>query len=100
MDDNYQPRCPLPVYRMQYTDDGEEKAPSVERCKGIISVIRTSGGTFFQNELDEEAVHWKVECEMGHVLFVPDDEGNGLDRLMPSDELILHVIAGMNVSLL
>lgn len=80
--------CRLPVVRHQYADDDTE-IRTVEPCGEIVFYTGADGGAFYRwsgdgdydGPPDDTPKYWKVECANGHVIFVPDDEGN--ERTIP-----------------
>ena len=86
MSDNYTPRCPLPVLRFVYDEDGNDGPPEVQVCGGMLLLTHAGLDTFYCGQaVPQDADAWKVECDSGHVLFVQDDEGNDRLSSLPYD---------------
>lgn len=91
-------KCPLPVVRVVLDDDGE-----VDRQTFAIQPCGES--VFVADETCEYVVMsapghvvrsfgcrgWRVECQMGHVLLVPDHEGNEYAVLNEPDDNTIHM---------
>lgn len=70
--------CPLKVVRKHYVEATDTFTLAVESCNGELWITGTERGPVWA---DGEAYHdsgviWKVECEHGHVVLVPDHEGD------------------------
>lgn len=90
--------CPMPAFRMMPIggDDSGERVPMVEVC-GYPLGLYTEGGADFYADLSDpswDAPSWRVECQGGHVLLMPD----GVDDL-PSSELAYDPTVALSVLL-
>lgn len=70
--------CPLKVVRKHYREEADDFVLAVELCGGELWIKGNEYGPVWA---DGEAYHdsgviWKIECEHGHVLLVPDHEGD------------------------
>lgn len=93
--------CPLPVLRFTWSDDpAAERGPvAVQHCGQPLHVEHTrttylvAGG-----EMEVAGPSWQVICEGGHVLLVPDDEGNdNIDELGFDVALVQEALVGIGV---
>lgn len=73
-------RCQLPVLRGHYVepelDPAEPFKRYIEPCGEELTLVQES---VFYLDLDgvaDLADSWRVECNNGHVVFVPDNGGN------------------------
>lgn len=70
-------RCTLPVIRQTYSEDIDDYITSVAPCGEQMELVKTESGTL---DVDGpwacDGDVWKVECHLGHVLLMPDYEGN------------------------
>jgi len=79
------PRCGLPVVRLEIDDERDEWVRSVEVC-GAQLYLESHNSEWIDVEgptgLGDGPV-WKLTCLGGHVLMVPDDQGNEQFSEMP-----------------
>jgi hypothetical protein len=69
--------CPLPVVRKRLDEEGEHYELAVERCDAPLHVsYERMNNLLAGGEGDGCGETWKVECGNGHVLVVPDHEGD------------------------
>lgn len=75
-------RCPLPVLRLVYSEDGETKFPIVQPCGARLWINHRQFEEVDDDGTPVNYLHpvWQVECEGEHVLFVPESE-NGDDDM-------------------
>lgn len=69
--------CTLPVVRQQYSDEDDTYGLAVEPCGERLELVKTEGATLDVDgpwKCDGDV--WKVECHLGHVLLMPDYDGN------------------------
>jgi hypothetical protein len=90
--------CPLPVLRFTWTD-GERGPIAVHHCGSPLHVehIRQTyllaGG-----EMDIVGPSWRVICEGGHTLLLPDDQGNDdIGELTFDVALVQEALVGIGV---
>lgn len=79
------PRCGLPVLRLEYNEDRDEYDRVVEVCGEQLYLEEMSSG-WVDNDGptgDGDGPVWKLTCVSGHVLMVPDDQGNEQYSSMP-----------------
>lgn len=69
--------CALPVIRKEYDEDGNELILTIETCDEMV-FVSYSEDTYLEREGEADGCgrHWKVVCANGHVLLVPDHEGD------------------------
>ena len=79
--------CPLPVVRKVVGDDGNYEASRIEVCGAPLHSYHHEGRYFLAcGEVGSCGSTWKLECEGGHVLVVPDHEADDNFDAIPFDE--------------
>lgn len=68
--------CTLPVIRQRYVEETDDFATFVAPCGERLELVKTESGSLDVNGPWAGDDVWKVECHLGHVLLVPDYEGN------------------------
>lgn len=75
------PLCPMPVLRRDHDaqEPGGEAAYHVVTCGAALILDRTiESGPLGADRADAGGIEWwEVKCLGGHVILMPDDEGNG-----------------------
>ena len=81
--------CPLPVVRKEYVEERDDYRSIVEVCGEHLYVEQDSGESLLAHgpSLDggDCGVTWKVSCGNGHVVIVPDHEGDDSFSRIPFD---------------
>lgn len=80
--------CPMPVVWFRYEED-DEPTRHIIACDSELYVEKSDIGTLYTDVVGgEEYDPWKVICTAGHVLVLPNDEGNEYDKTVPDDLLL------------
>jgi hypothetical protein len=80
--------CQMPVIRREYTDGEENEAVDrLGRCGHSLYLTTAESKDLMDVGPVDTYTTWKVECAAGHVLILPDDEGNGFS-IEPTMELL------------
>lgn len=73
-------RCQLPVLRGHFVepelDPAEPFARHIELCGAELTLVSEAVFYLDIDGVADLADAWRVECNNGHVVFVPDNEGN------------------------
>ena len=71
------PRCGLPVARLSVDDERDEWVTTIEVCgEQLYLESMTSEWVDWDGPTGPDYAVWKLTCLSGHVLLVPDDQGN------------------------
>jgi hypothetical protein len=92
--------CPLPVLRFTWPDDPmAERGPlAVHHCGSPLHVEHTRYNALLAGGEMEISAGWRVICEGGHTLLLPDDEDNdNLDQLIFDVALVQEALEGIGV---
>jgi hypothetical protein len=92
-------RCPLLVLRVTWDDDLDDYRRTIERCAQPVRWSVDTGSDLYEDGDYELDPWWKVECLVGHVLFLADTEGNDMShRYMPTSSEVRDLIAALDQS--
>ncbi len=90
--------CPLPVIRFAWSDDGERGPAAVHHCGSNLHVEHTRYNTLLAGGEMEISAAWRVICEGGHTLLMPDDQGNDdVEDLTFDVALVQEALVGIGV---
>lgn len=92
--------CPLSVLRKKYDEATDSYSAVVGTCGEELFVKREGGETLLAHgpvgDDDCGSPFWSVECRAGHVLVVPDHEGDDNWTSLPLDwSLVRPVLEAM-----
>jgi hypothetical protein len=79
------PRCGLPVLRLELDEERDEWVRKVDIC-GEQLYLESHTSEWISDEGPcgpDDGPVWKLTCISGHVLMVPDDQGNEQFSEMP-----------------
>jgi hypothetical protein len=83
------PRCALPVVRLGIDEEQDEWVTTVEVCGEQLYLERfDSGWIDWDGPGGPDSESWKLTCLGGHVLLVPDDQGNDHEVPFRWDEAV------------
>lgn len=69
--------CPLIAVRGSWDEDGADVfTRRLERCGEALFLREVAHGTLHTSGSCDSWSSWRVECLVGHVVLVPDEEGN------------------------
>lgn len=87
------PRCALPVARLSIDDERDEWVTTLEVCGEQIYLQRfESGWVDWHGPGGPDSSVWKLTCLGGHVLLVPDDQGNDHEVPFRWDEALTAIL--------
>lgn len=69
-------KCPMPVMRYRYNEESDTRSSYVGSCGEELFVEHRHGAQLLHGGPMDCYDWWRVNCNGGHVLMVPDTEGN------------------------
>lgn len=68
--------CPLPLYFRRWNDVADTYVTGAEPCKAPLHVHHERSDSLMSDGIYEGGDWWRVECENGHVLVLPESDGD------------------------